>query len=80
LLSAVPVPDPTVEAGRKRVILKGDIPSPASPPPGCVFNTRCWMAVERCFKEVPDWRQVRPGHFVACHLISEEAKQVNTLA
>jgi oligopeptide transport system ATP-binding protein len=69
LLSAVPVPDPMVEHSRKRIILKGDVPSPAAPPPGCVFNTRCPIAVERCHQEVPEWRQVRPGHWVACHLV-----------
>jgi oligopeptide transport system ATP-binding protein len=72
LLSAVPVPDPAVETERQRIILKGDVPSPAAPPPGCVFSTRCWMAAERCFKQVPDWREVRPGHFVACHLVEGE--------
>jgi oligopeptide transport system ATP-binding protein len=69
LLSAVPVPDPVVEAKRERIILEGDVPSPASPPPGCVFNTRCPLAVEICRQEVPEYRQVRPGHFVACHLV-----------
>jgi oligopeptide/dipeptide ABC transporter ATP-binding protein len=58
-----------VEHSRKRIILKGDVPSPAAPPPGCVFNTRCPIAVERCHQEVPEWRQVRPGHWVACHLV-----------
>jgi oligopeptide transport system ATP-binding protein len=75
LLSAVPIPDPEVATASNRIILKGDIPSPASPPAGCVFNTRCWLAHERCFKEVPEWRQVRPGHLAACHLIHGEAKQ-----
>ncbi len=67
LLSAVPVPDPKVEATRKRVILEGDIPSPASPPPGCPFNTRCPVAQERCVTEVPEWRELSTGHWVACH-------------
>ena len=67
LLSAVPVPDPTIEAVRRRVILQGDIPSPANPPPGCPFNTRCPMAQERCVEEVPEWRQLKTGHWVACH-------------
>ena len=69
LLSAVPVPDPMIEAKRERIILEGDVPSPASPPPGCVFNTRCPLAVEICRQEIPEYRQVRPGHFVACHLV-----------
>jgi len=67
LLSAVPVPDPKVEAVRKRVILEGDIPSPANPPPGCPFNTRCPVAQERCVIEVPEWRELSTGHWVACH-------------
>jgi oligopeptide transport system ATP-binding protein len=67
LLSAVPVPDPKVEAQRKRVILEGDIPSPANPPPGCPFNTRCPEAQERCVIEVPEWRELENGHWVACH-------------
>jgi oligopeptide transport system ATP-binding protein len=67
LLSAVPVPDPKVEALRQRTILEGDIPSPANPPPGCPFNTRCPIAQERCSVEVPDWRQLPSGQWVACH-------------
>ena len=67
LLSAVPVPDPVVEADRQRVILEGDIPSPANPPPGCPFNTRCPVAQERCSAEIPEWRELRSGHWVACH-------------
>ena len=66
LHSAVPVPDPTVEASRQRVILTGDIPSPANPPSGCVFHTRCPIAEDRCAQEVPEWREV-DGHWVACH-------------
>ncbi|HXO89455.1 MAG TPA: dipeptide ABC transporter ATP-binding protein [Stellaceae bacterium] len=66
LLSAVPVPDP--EAARKRIILKGDVPSPINPPPGCRFHTRCPYAFERCSKEEPEIREVLPGHHVACHL------------
>jgi oligopeptide transport system ATP-binding protein len=71
LLSAVPVPDPKIEAVRRRVILEGDIPSPANPPPGCPFNTRCPMAQERCVEEVPEWRQLESGHWVACHFAEE---------
>jgi len=67
LLSAVPVPDPEVEAVRERVILEGDIPSPANPPPGCPFNTRCPIAQERCVIEVPEWRELGDGQWVACH-------------
>jgi oligopeptide transport system ATP-binding protein len=67
LLSAVPVPDPAIESTRERVILKGDIPSPANPPPGCPFNTRCPIAQDRCSEEVPEWRQLSSGQWVACH-------------
>ncbi len=69
LISAVPVPDPDVEATRKRIILEGDMPSPAHPPQGCNFNTRCPLAMETCFQEDPVYREVEPGHFAACHLL-----------
>jgi oligopeptide/dipeptide ABC transporter ATP-binding protein len=68
LLSAVPSPDPVLEENRKRIILEGDVPSPADPPPGCPFNTRCPVAEERCSQEIPEWRQLKPEHWVACHL------------
>ncbi len=67
LNSAVPLPDPILEASRQRVILEGDIPSPASPPPGCVFNPRCPIATEICSAEAPEWRELAEGHWVACH-------------
>ncbi|MCO6502480.1 MAG: ATP-binding cassette domain-containing protein [Acidimicrobiales bacterium] len=67
LLSAVPVPDPDVEENRRRVILEGDIPSPANPPSGCVFSTRCPMVQEKCRVDVPAFRELEPGHWVACH-------------
>jgi oligopeptide transport system ATP-binding protein len=73
LLSAVPVPDPQVEATRQRVILEGDIPSPANPPPGCPFNTRCPIAEERCVTEVPEWRELDPGRWVACHFATKDS-------
>ena len=69
LFSAVPVPDPYVEDRRQRIILSGDPPSPANPPPGCVFNTRCPLAIDLCRQQVPLWRQVSPGHWVACHRV-----------
>jgi oligopeptide transport system ATP-binding protein len=68
LLSAVPHPNPVLEEKRERIILAGDVPSPANPPPGCPFNTRCPIAVERCSQEIPEWRELRPDHWVACHL------------
>ncbi|WP_144941148.1 ABC transporter ATP-binding protein [Paenibacillus sp. 32O-W] len=67
LLSAVPIPDPVMR--RERIVLKGDIPSPANPPSGCKFHTRCPMAVDQCKSEVPKYREVAPGHHVACHLV-----------
>ena len=66
LLSAIPVPDPRVEANRSRQILVGDIPSPINPPSGCVFHTRCPIAIDECKGEVPPLREVSPNHWVAC--------------
>jgi oligopeptide transport system ATP-binding protein len=69
LMSAVPVPDPEVEEKRQRIILEGDVPSPAHPPTGCNFNTRCPVAEEICFQSDPEFGEVEPGHFAACHLV-----------
>jgi oligopeptide transport system ATP-binding protein len=66
LLEAVPIPDPTVEKGRAHQIIKGEIPSPINPPPGCVFHPRCPIAVAGCKVNMPEFREVRPGHWVAC--------------
>ncbi len=70
LLSAVPIPDPVVEEKRERIILTGDVPSPANPPTGCRFHTRCPI-VQRpiCVDLEPEWREVGPDHWVACHLV-----------
>jgi oligopeptide transport system ATP-binding protein len=68
LLSAVPIPDPVVERGRKRLVLAGEVPSPLAPPPGCHFHPRCPIAEARCKTESPALREVVPGRFAACHL------------
>ena len=66
LLSAVPIPDPTIEATRDRIILVGEVPSPMNPPKGCVFHTRCPIAIDECRLEVPELRELSEGHWVAC--------------
>jgi oligopeptide transport system ATP-binding protein len=76
LLSAVPIPDPKVERRRRRIILKGDVPSPVNPPSGCHFHTRCWLRErlgnpERCSAEVPVLRELSTGHEVSCHFAEE---------
>jgi peptide/nickel transport system ATP-binding protein len=72
LMSAVPVPDPVVEESRERILLAGDLPSPANPPSGCRFHTRCpWRQETRCDDEVPVLRQLGPGHLVSCHWAEE---------
>ena len=66
LLSAVPIPDPVIESERERIILTGDVPSPMNPPAGCVFHTRCPIAIDDCQLEVPELREVSKDHWVAC--------------
>ncbi len=71
LLSAIPIPDPSVEARRKRIIISGDIPSPVNPPAGCRFHTRCPIAFDRCKIEVPPLKTYAPNHVAACHWVEE---------
>jgi oligopeptide transport system ATP-binding protein len=67
LISAVPIPDPRLERNKQRIVLAGDLPSPLAPPSGCVFRTRCPLAIELCAREIPRIEQIAPGHQVACH-------------
>ena len=69
LFSAIPVPDPTVKMDR--IVLEGSIPSPANPPAGCKFHTRCKYCMERCKVEAPEQKEIEPGHYVVCHLFDE---------
>ena len=74
LVSAIPTPDPDVEREREQIILRGEIPSPLNPPSGCRFHTRCQSYIGDICREVePELREVRPGHFAACHLYSGRA-------
>ncbi|HTU71365.1 MAG TPA: dipeptide ABC transporter ATP-binding protein [Candidatus Baltobacteraceae bacterium] len=71
LLSAIPIPDPSAERRRKRIVLTGDIPSPVDPPSGCRFHTRCPVAFDRCSVEDPAFTEYGSGHFAACHWVDE---------
>ena len=71
LLSAVPVPDPKIARANQRIMLEGDIPSPLNAPSGCPFRTRCPYATEQCAAEMPEFKEVEKGHFVACHRVAE---------
>lgn len=77
LMSAVPVPDPDMAKKRQRIILEGDIPSPSNPPVGCNFSTRCPMARDLCREEDPEFREVKPNHWSACHYAEELLANAN---
>lgn len=67
LLGSIPIPDPILEKKRKKIVLHGEVPNALNPPSGCPFSNRCPLAQEKCRQEMPEWREVRPGHFAACH-------------
>lgn len=69
LMSAIPIPDPNVSKAKKRILLEGDVPSPINPKPGCRFASRCKYAKKECSEVTPEFNEVKPGHFAACHLL-----------
>jgi oligopeptide transport system ATP-binding protein len=76
LNSAVPIPNPRLERKRRRFILKGEPPSPADPPSGCVFHPRCPLAIDVCIHEEPETREILPGHLVHCHIADEKGSSI----
>jgi oligopeptide transport system ATP-binding protein len=79
LISAVPVPDPQIEATRQRIMLEGDVPSPINPPAGCPFHTRCPYAIDVCKEVVPQLVEIKPAHFAACVRISPEMPHIENV-
>ena len=73
LLSAVPIPDPKLEAQKKRQIIEGDVPSPINKPKGCAFSSRCPLACDKCRQSAPTLKEAAPGHFVACYLVEAQS-------
>ena len=71
LISAIPMADPDVEASRERIKLEGEIPSPINTPPGCKFRQRCPYAKDICAQSAPEFKEVKPNHFVACHMVGK---------
>ncbi|HEX8921176.1 MAG TPA: oligopeptide/dipeptide ABC transporter ATP-binding protein [Pyrinomonadaceae bacterium] len=80
LISAVPVPDPELEATRQRIVLEGDVPSPINPPQGCRFHTRCPYAIQACKEVIPPLAEIKPNHFAACIRISPEQPDIDQVA
>ncbi len=80
LISAVPVPDPKIEAARRRIVLEGDVPSPINPPPGCRFHTRCPYMIQACKETIPPLVEIKPNHYAACIRISPEQPAIEKVA